>query len=122
MEDAPPRAVRERTFERIVEASTRTPTLPGTRMLLQVHSGEWGVLRIELTVKGSDVHASLTTGSEAAREAIVSHLDELRTRLEGQGLQLGEFLANLETPSVPSDVENEPALRSVRSQILDVVA
>jgi flagellar hook-length control protein FliK len=98
-------------------------------MLLSVRSAEWGELRIALTVDGSDVHASVIAECETAREAIVSQLDDLRTRLKGQGLRLGEFRVSVERPSGPSGAEagteratpeNPSAPRSLRSQIVDL--
>ncbi len=119
---SPSTASRDRSFERIIEASARAPTLPGTKMQLSVHSAEWGALRIELVVKGSEVRASVVTESGAARDAIVSQLEDLRARLEGRGLRLGEFCVSVEGSSeAAADGDGTAAPRSLRPQVLDVV-
>jgi hypothetical protein len=113
------RASRERIFERIIAATPAGPALPGTRLQLVVRSPEWGALRIELTVKGSEVRASLRAECEEARKAIVSRLDDLRARLEGRGLRLGAFQVSVGQQEAE---EKEPVSgpRSVRPQLLDL--
>jgi flagellar hook-length control protein FliK len=91
-------------------------------MQLSLRSAEWGALRIELVVKGSEVRASVLTECGAARDAIVSQLDDLRARLEGRGLRLGEFRVSVERPDEAVRAEDGAvAPRSLRPQVLDLV-
>jgi flagellar hook-length control protein FliK len=89
-------------------------------MQLSVRSSEWGELRIELVVDGSEVRATVRTECDAARDALASQLDDLRARLEDRGLRLGEFRVNVGRPSDPAE-EGGVAPRSIRRQVLDLV-
>jgi hypothetical protein len=114
-----PAGLRERAFDRILEASIRSPGVPGG-LRLSLRSEEWGELRIDLIVTGAEVRASVLTQCEAARQAILSELDELRARLEDRGLRLGEFRVDVQRQD-PAAEEPALVLRSARPQVLDVI-
>jgi len=121
MEKAPRTENRDRAFGGIVAAATRAPMPSGTRMLLLVRSAEWGEILIELIVKGSEVHARVHTECDAARDAMLSQLDELRTSLEDRGLRLGEFRVNVGPGHAAAEEPAACGPRSVRPQTLDLV-
>ena len=108
-------------LERIVAAASPAPELQGNRVILALRSPEWGTLRIELRVGGSQVDVAVLAPDGAAREALVSQVDDLRARLEGRGLRLGTFtVATGEEPSPEEDLRAGPT--SLRRHLLDVRA
>lgn len=62
-----------------------------TEFVLQLHPPELGQLRIHLTTQGGEVHGHIYTSDEALRRLLQEQLPELRQRLEGMGLTLGEW-------------------------------
>lgn len=119
---------------RIVAAATHPPTLQGNSFRIALSPDHLGDLLIELIYKGALLQGSIRTETAAARDLILSQLDQLRAGLEGQGIQVGEFQVNVdgsppeaslppagagERPAIP---EAEARPRSARRQLLDLEA
>jgi len=130
-------AVPPTLIPRIVEAATLAPALPGNRIRIALSPAHLGDLLIELSFQGSLLQGRIRTETDAARDLIVSQLDQLRASLEGQGIQVGEFQVNVEgsfrsAPGgsvAPGGIGERPPLpdsaerpSSLRRQLLDLKA
>jgi flagellar hook-length control protein FliK len=125
-------------IEEIARQASLLPSRGATRLRIALSPAHLGELLIELSVDGALLHARVQTGSDAAKDLILEHLDVLRESLGQQGLRVGEFHVSV-NPSLgrgPAAVPEETSRgseegqlpearrgpRSIRSQILDVVA
>ena len=105
--------------ERIAEAANQPSASSGDRIRIKLRPPHLGDLVIELRLAGGRLRGRIVAETEAARDAIGSHLDDLRRRLERRGIRVGELEVGVETdPTSPV----LPGLRSARRQLLDVVA
>lgn len=75
------------TFQRILEAVPLLRPEKITRLLLDLGPG----FRIELSSRRGAVDGLVHAANDAARARIESHLDRLRTMLEGKGIKVGSL-------------------------------
>lgn len=99
---------------RIVDAAVALRAEKVTRLRLDLHPE----LRIELFVRGGAVHG-LVHASGDARD-LASHLDHLRTTLEGKGIKVGDLRIVLEPEASPSELVSLPV--SARVRLVDLWA
>ena len=125
-------------IDRIANAVPLVQARGTARIRIMLNPAHLGELLIDLRMGGSLLHGKVQAGSEAARDLILTHLDELRHALEQQGIQVGDFQVSVdssfrqeqsgssdqavwssgEDPS-PEAMERP---RSIRPQALDVLA
>lgn len=74
-------------FHRVLES---VPLLRPEK-ITRLHVDLAADLRIELSFRAGAVHGVVHAASEAARDRIESHLDQLRTTLEGKGIPVGDL-------------------------------
>ena len=79
-----------------------------------------GELVIELVLRDSRLYGKVLAETESAKDLIESHLDDLRRGLERKGVEVGRLEVIVAEPE-PSP-SGEPALRSLRRLVLDVLA
>jgi flagellar hook-length control protein FliK len=89
------------------------------RLRIALHPEHLGELLIDLALRGGMLQGRIQTQTEAAKELILAHLDDLRTSLERQGTPVGDFEVTVAASEDPIPLE---ALRSVRLHLLDVMA
>ena len=125
-------------IERIADVAPLCRARGATRLRLALEPAALGELVIDLLIRGPELQGRVSTGSEAARDLILSQLDELRLALAHQGIQVGEFQVSVDpsfgegqedtAESCPGGSANVPAerieagLRSIRAQTLDLLA
>jgi flagellar hook-length control protein FliK len=100
------------------------PLRDGARLRLALSPAHLGDLRIELSMSGSRLRGTLFTESDAARDLILAHLDDLRRDLARRGLKVGRFevvVARSGAPGAEAQPEG-PRPRSHRRQVLDLEA
>jgi len=101
-------------FHRILEAAVAVRSEKITHLSLEPHPE----FRIELSFRGGAVHGVVHAATDAARDRIADHLDQLRTMLEEKGIQVGGLRVVVD--GAPS--EEVPLPRSVRVHLVDVLA
>jgi len=125
-------------MEQIAKEAALLPSRGAARIRIALSPAHLGELLIDLSMGGALLHGKVQTGSDAARDLILSHLDLLRQSLEQQGIQVGEFQVSVDPSfhrgqdgasegTAPSLEEGQPSearirLRSIRTHVLDVVA
>jgi len=130
-------------FAAVLVERSAAPATPGraagaTRLRLALEPASLGELVIELLMRGSQLQGRVMTGSEAARDLILAHLDELRDALDRQGIQVGDLQVSVDPsfgegreaasepgPGRPSGTSEDASgyrLRSIRIQTLDLLA
>jgi len=103
---------------RLGEALQSTPLRDGTRVRLSLSPAHLGDLWIELSVAGSRLSGRVRAGTWAARDLILSHLDDLRRDLEKRGIRIRHL--EVEVDEGRGKAETGP--RSHRKQVLDLRA
>ena len=94
------------------------PLRDGTRIRLSLSPAHLGELWIELSVAGPRLNGRVQTETSAARDLILSHLDDLRRDLEKRGIRIS--CLEVEVDEERSKTEAGP--RSHRKQVLDLRA
>lgn len=118
---------------RIADAVQAAPVRDAFRIRLSLRPAHLGDLRIELSVAGSRLRARVRTETEAARNLILAHLDELRRALEERGIRVGGFQVDVKRPGRDEEAterrggdrdagDEESGPRSHRRQRIDVRA
>jgi flagellar hook-length control protein FliK len=108
----------------VARAFPPAPLRDDTRIRLALHPAHLGELVLELSAGRLGVRARLRTDTEAARDLILAHLDDLRRDLERRGIRIRRFDVELaagnrkETESGPDSA----GPRSHRRQVLDLDA
>jgi len=103
---------------RLGEALQSAPLRDGTRVRLSLSPAHLGDVWIELSVAGSRLSGRVRTGTWAARDLILSHLDDLRRDLEKRGIRI----RHLEVEVAEGRGKAEAGPRSHRKQVLDLQA
>lgn len=103
---------------RLSEVLQSAPLRDGTRVRLSLSPAHLGDLWIELSVTGSRLTGRVRTETAAARDLILSHLDDLRRDLERRGIRI----TRLEVEVDEGRSRTEAGPRSHRKQVLDVRA
>jgi flagellar hook-length control protein FliK len=86
-------------FQRIIESIPLLRPDKVTRLQVVLNPE----LQIELSFRGGAVHGVVHAASEAARGRIGSHLDQLRTMLEGKGIKVGDLRVVVASDPPPSE-------------------
>lgn len=107
-------------IQRIVDAAGVVRLEKCAHLRIALSPEHLGDLLIDLSWTGGALQGTVVAESGAAKELIESHLDQLRARLEGRGIPLGEFRVRVGV--VSESPEPEVSLRSHRRQLLDVLA
>jgi flagellar hook-length control protein FliK len=78
------------------------------RLLLELHPADLGQVNVEVRLHSGEMKISLTSGSEAAREAIRSALPQLRTDLASVGLAATDISVNLGSSDASAGQGRQP--------------
>ncbi len=137
---------RAEMVDRIVKAARLTQSRGSARIRISLNPPHLGELKVDLTVRQHVLHGTLQAETVAAKEMLLSNLQQLRDSLAEQGVQVGEFQVQVDpsfqqamqeesddgrprgdAASYGQGLSEEPAgsvqerLRSARIQVLDVV-
>lgn len=104
--------------ERIVETAPLVRAEKVVRLRVALSPEHLGDLLVELAWRGGALHGTVVAQSDAAKDLIAAHLEDLRAGLERRGIPLGEFRVLV----AGEEGEEEPRLRSPRRQLLDFLA
>jgi flagellar hook-length control protein FliK len=104
---------------RIVEAAVLLRPGKSTRLCVALHPEHLGELVIELSLRGGLLQGVVLAESEAAREAISAHLDQLRSDLERKGIRVGDFQVLVAVAEPPESLDR---ILSLRPHVLDLLA
>ncbi|HLF93248.1 MAG TPA: flagellar hook-length control protein FliK [Planctomycetota bacterium] len=138
---------RAEMIDRIVKAARLTQSRGTARIRISLSPPHLGELKVDLSVRQHVLHGTLQAENVAAKEMLLSNLQQLRDSLAEQGVQVGEFQVQVDSSfqqamqeesddgrpragaaSYGRGFSEEPSgsvqerLRSARLQVLDVVA
>ena len=103
-------------FQRIVESVPLLRPEKITRLQVVLDPE----LQIELSFRGGAVHGVVHAASNSARDRIESHLDQLRTMLEGKGIKVGDLRVVVASDPPPSEGVSLPV--ASRAHLVDLLA
>lgn len=108
----------------VVRAFPPAPLRDGARIRLSLQPAHLGELVIEVSAGRSGVRARIRTETDAARDLILAHLDDLRRDLEKRGVRISRFDVDL-AGRIRREQDartGPPGPRSHRRQVLDLDA
>ncbi len=87
----------------LVERFSVNPRLQTSKISLNLHPAELGVLKIDILVKGDSIKAHIAAGNQQIQDTIEKNMPKLRSILEQQGFTVEDFKVTLESANSSSN-------------------